>query len=885
MARLTAGALLLVGCAANEALSSSMKPKSKAEIMSEMSDETAVRTLLRMNRTTLEPALESFIQTKFGHVLHRSHLRRSTASVQPHRRLVLLQESETSADDEDEQEGDVDDEDDTNGIRQATAEQQKSKVLIQLRAAESTGTNDAATDQLNTMIKETAEKLELEQMRCSDYEHRQHQSMEQLREDIASFNSLAAEARGNVIKAQGQIGFLGFKVSQVREQTQGIHAECYKEKGVIKKQIEIVKSDIKVMAQILALTSCNSALFLVQCSHCGGAVMLQHDKIQPLLNSLESDVAKEYAHRNLKLTYQESLHHSEPIALTEESVNHMRQYTGGGHRLRRHLQDPATEQGSSQAVTPPPPVPSSCVPTAKCTIGASPDCERLRDRFLVIQSGISDKFEELKQNLVDMDNFCADSIRGFEAQIDGMEERMREEQTNLAVATKDQNQAEGASSLKGQQHEKMVKEHSKEMKECCDNQNNLRSESCALEKIRGELKKLAGTSHFMTDCEVSDWRSEECSKSCGGGTMKKSRTIIVHPAYGGTPCLPLAMEESCNDQPCPVDCRVTEWGGWSSCSAECGGGVRERSRNVKVMPHHGGEPCEQTEDEEPCGVESCDRDCLLGEWTPWSQCSKACDGGVQRSSRAVVSEARGTGRCFEPLSEMRTLFQPCNTMSCAKLLPPGREVLKCNSKVDLIVMLDGSGSLRQFGWTQTQAMGKTLVSNLEGGDDKVMTSLMLFSGPKTWSSYMKCTGREAGTPDLEKDCGIKWVSHFSSDPASLAGEIDGLAWPRATTLTSVALGEADSEIKNGREDATTVVVVITDGWPMSMHNTYVAAMKLQEKARVIWVPVGSNAPIGLIQEMASQPIQDHVIQVPSFDALDDPATLNKIITDTCPVVS
>merc|ERR1719469_3237 len=135
---------------------------------------------------------------------------------------------------------------------------------------------------------------------------------------------------------------------------------------------------------------------------------------------------------------------------------------------------------------------------------------------------------------------------------------------------------------------------------------------------------------------------------------------------------------------------------------------------------------------------------------------------------------------------------------------------------------------------------------------------------------------------METQCGIKWVEHFTTDTAALASTVAGLGWPAKTTMTSVALGQAEAELKYGRENANSVVVVITDGYPLSDKMTYDAAMQLQSKARVIWVPVGLNAPIELIRMMASAPESDHVIQVDGFEGLNSPDVLNKLITDTCP---
>jgi len=54
------------------------------------------------------------------------------------------------------------------------------------------------------------------------------------------------------------------------------------------------------------------------------------------------------------------------------------------------------------------------------------------------------------------------------------------------------------------------------------------------------------------NCVVSSWSAwSSCSETCGGGTQSRSRTIITQPAYGGTACPTLIESRSCNTQDCP----------------------------------------------------------------------------------------------------------------------------------------------------------------------------------------------------------------------------------------------------------------------------------------------------------------------------------------------
>merc|ERR1719394_231021 len=145
--------------------------------------------------------------------------------------------------------------------------------------------------------------------------------------------------------------------------------------------------------------------------------------------------------------------------------------------------------------------------------------------------------------------------------------------------------------------------------------------------------------------------------------------------------------------------------------------------------------------------------------------------------------------------------------------------------------------------------------------------------------FEKCAGNANGTEEInmETTCGMKWVSHFTNDTASLSTKVSALEWPESTTMTSLALGQAESELVKGNEDAQSVVILITDGYPMSRRNTNSAAAKLRESAKVLYVPVGNSAPRDLIEEMASEPKEDHIIDAHTFSALNHPFTLNKIV--------
>merc|ERR1719251_831373 len=376
---------------------------------------------------------------------------------------------------------------------------------------------------------------------------------------------------------------------------------------------------------------------------------------------------------------------------------------------------------------------------AGCKISGG-GCQRLKDRFLVVNAGILDRKAELELDIRMKDEYCTQQTKLYETQISGMKKRLAKEKGDLAVGTQSQNENEEGSHQKSKQHAETAKRYTVEMRTCCDNKNTEKGTICALEKIRAKVTELKGDDKgiYFVDCAVSDWSDEECSVTCGGGTMQRTRSIITQPQGGGVPCPPLTAQVSCNEQTCPVDCELNDWEGWSSCSADCGGGVKERTRSVIIDANHGGEPCEETEEEEACNIQDCDEPCVLAEWSAWSSCSKMCGGGTQRRTRAVAVEAKGTGHCPEPTDPERIHYKGCNDFTCTEFLPPGRDTLRCESKLDIILVLDSSGSLGSEGWKQSYTLASTLIKALVGGQSNfsdVKLGLEIFSGPKTWDDY------------------------------------------------------------------------------------------------------------------------------------------------------
>ena len=84
------------------------------------------------------------------------------------------------------------------------------------------------------------------------------------------------------------------------------------------------------------------------------------------------------------------------------------------------------------------------------------------------------------------------------------------------------------------------------------------------------------------------------------------------------------FEMRCNEQACP---EWTEWGPWSRCTEECGGGWQRRGRVCNQYNLCPGDKKEKR----ICNEHECSE---WATWTDWGDCSVPCAGGVKLRTRA-----------------------------------------------------------------------------------------------------------------------------------------------------------------------------------------------------------------------------------------------------------
>merc|ERR1719181_1091623 len=386
----------------------------------------------------------------------------------------------------------------------------------------------------------------------------------------------------------------------------------------------------------------------------------------------------------------------------------------------------ATTTTTPGAPTPPhPKVEVETHPTnnnwVKCT-QQPPDCGLLNDNMSLLWGKFKDLVDELQ---MEMDK-NAYEWKMLETNLNQQLEVLRNAkarfilQLNEAVANMNADREEMAE--KEDERTTLEHEYTVYMKACKKRIEWIMFQDiCAFISLRASVLKTSNTCppKDIVDCDWSVWVPSDCSVDCDdscpdpsnpyacGGWQILTRRFVVQPNSCGFKCPEPKRRRKCNQIKCRVDCVMSKFSSWSKCSKECEGGVQGRTRSILTQPLNGGLSCNTAQESRPSNSGSCDRNCRLKKWSKWSPCSVACGGGFQERWRRVLIPIRGNGKCPKQSSKIRYGIKKCNTHACN-----GDEV--CIAKQDLVLAIDGSGSLRESGFKILKDFAAGLIDKYKG---------------------------------------------------------------------------------------------------------------------------------------------------------------------------
>jgi len=731
---------------------------------------------------------------------------------------------------------------------------------------------DKARIALNELVEKAWVELDDKIFKCKGFEDMNRENYDQVHRDMMRLLEQVNDLERIESEGIENIGALDQEITQLEWEMAEATKAYNQERAQDDQEMAIRSSDLDVFAFILKFTKCEDATSLAQ-------ICEMHSGRRTLLFS-DATTAKAYAKmmresgRNrrtvdqvLRLLETKSTRQPENITIPPKNAEPVKGEDGL-----------PCASGSTDGM-------DGCM--KGCSPDSTPDCALLHDKLSLMWGQFKDKVDELTMDMMRKQYEFMELKENINGQISiltkkkgTMNQLLAEARANMASDRAEIKEKQGQMrNLDKQYHEYMTKCH-KTISWI------MYQDMCAIKVVRNAV--LATATECQTDeiqdCDVDAWVPEECSVSCDnkcdpsrpfecGGWQKMTRQIVVPNDDCGIKCPATEKYKRCGQYKCPVDCEMSEWSGWSKCTAECEGGLQSHTRSILIKPKNGGMACNTAEESQACATQSCDRNCMLSRWTSWTPCSVSCGGGFQEQFRHVAIPTRGDGRCPTEDSRYRYRRQSCNEHDCN-----GDEI--CVAKQDLIIAVDASGSLREAGWLVIKGFVEQLMERYEPeywGDEGVQLGIVQFGNG--------VLGEDGRTVSPARS-----IHGLTFEHANVLEAVKGMKFKKGFTNMAQAFSMAEDMLtKRSRRDAAHGVLIITDGKPSFSFMTEEMVQQLDDKSisRYFFV-ISDEGPdsdaMKLIKSWASQPWETNMIHVHGMELLEADASLwvEKTVTRFCP---
>merc|ERR1719395_376425 len=748
------------------------------------------------------------------------------------------------------------------------------------------GDNSALLQQ----VEETKEEMDKAILTCTEFDSQTVSTLDINKGYRAQLAAQVAETKGFIAQAKMMISEATTELDSLKTISEEHAQQCFITITAKQEGLAILESDLSVSMKVENMTSCDdvtpgSTTTLMQCGtgysrrfQFAGSAAQEYAQLKTkegmlavqrtakimLGENLGEDSYEDKTFQPTRRITRKGLvktHRELPIKTKNGLVEVVKRVGSTPSPDEVYRSSPLSAEGAEALVnmtleTSPEPVsynPDDLM--EKCTVSGSPSCPMLRDALSQLTSEVRLARDQAADELNTVETDCKRLSEEYERQTQEWETQLEDNSAKLSEQTGVLNTAELDLSEKVTEANELLRQLSDFRKDCVKKIEEGAETICGIKSIRQELYQMQSYNPFIEDCEVGAWQPGECSVECGGGEMTLTREVVTPASNGGAECPIMIDKQSCNMQPCPIDCVVGEWSDYGMCSAPCGGGIMSRGRQPLTDAEHGGEPCGDLSETQECNVFACDMPCELDpEWTEWSPCSKECDTGITVQTKGVMKPGGPQGQCWEWWEEERMQEAYCNDFPCPA-------DLVCTAQLDMLVLLDGSGSVNWYGpgFEQEREFTLSLFNVMSFGDEGAKAGVILFS----WEAEL--------------------IAPMTTDQQALLDAVDGMVWPHWSTDTAAALTMAKTELTNsGRPEVpkeNTIVFLLTDGNANSMWSTRKAATDLKEVATLYVVIIGNNVNMRQAKKWPSYPWEEHLIKVEEFDLLE--SQMEAMLSDVC----